>query len=156
MLNKDAAGGAGPEYLVQLDRHRVFNTRHHWVGKINHLPDHVCNLKLTNAGKLVQTRAIAASEALTFDYSVDYWVYQLSGLELSKWSVGNNSVQSNRGTLDLFDKMHDTVQDTALLGCGWVKKGRRFVAWSELEKEMWMGHLAEYVEGACGEQVRAV
>ena len=86
-------------------------------------------------------------ETLTFDHGGDHWVYQLSGLELSKWSVGNNSVQSNRGTLDLFDEMHDTVQDyTALLGCDCVK--RRPAAWTELEKEMWMENLAGFVERA--------
>ena len=147
VLDKDAAGGADTVYLVQLDRHRVFNARHHWVGKINHLPDRLCNLKLSGTGKLVQTRAIEAGEALTFDYGVDYWVYQLSGLELSEWSVGNTSVQSNRGTLNLFDEMHDTVQDyTALFGCDWVE--RRPAAWSELEKEVWMANLAEYMENA--------
>ena len=29
-------------------------------------------------GKLVQIKPIAAGEALTLDYGVDYWVYQLS------------------------------------------------------------------------------
>ena len=40
-----------------------------WVGRINRLPMPHCNLKLTGNGKLVQRRAIATGEALTFDSS---------------------------------------------------------------------------------------
>ena len=144
VLDKDAAREADPMYLVQLDKQRVFDARHHWIGKINHLPDRLCNLKLTGTGKLVQTREIAAGHVLTFDYGVDYWVYQLSGLELSEWCAGS-SVACSRGTQDLFDEMHDSVQDyTVLLGCDWVK--RRPPVWSELAREMWVGSLADYLE----------
>ena len=58
VLDKAAAREADATYLVQLDRQRVFDARHHWVGKINHLPNRLCNLKLISAGKLVQTRKI--------------------------------------------------------------------------------------------------
>ena len=144
VLSKDTAGNADPTYLVQLDRQRVFDARRHWIGKINHLPDRLCNLKLTSTGKLMQIRPIAAGDALTFDYGVDYWVLQLSGLELSDWLV-SSSVQSNRGTLDLFRRMHDSVLDyTGLLSCDWVQ--RRPAVWSELERETWMGHLVDYLE----------
>ena len=143
VLDKDAAREADPMYLVQFDKQRVFDARHHWMGKINHLPDRLCNLKLTSTGKLVQTREIAVGEALTFEYGVDYWVYQLSGLELSDCLV-SNSAQSNRGTLDVFRRMHDSVLDyTALLSCDWVR--RRPVVRSELEREMWIEHLTEYL-----------
>ena len=146
MLDRSAAREAHPTYLVQLDRQRVFDARRHWLGKINHLPRRLCNLKLTGAGKLVQIRAIAAGEALTFDYGVEYWVFQLSGLELSEWS-SSSSIQSNRGVVDVFNEMHSSVLDyTNLLGCGWVK--RRPAVWSELERELWIGNLVEYMEGA--------
>ena len=146
VLDRSAAREADPTYLVQLDRQRAFDARYHWVGRINHLPHRLCNLKLTSAGKLVQTRAITAGEALSFDYGVDYWVYQLSGLELSEWS-SSSTVQSNRGMVDLFDKMHNSVLDyTELLGFDWVK--RRPAVWSELEREMWIGNLVEYMEDA--------
>ena len=83
---------------------------------------------------------------MTFDYGADYWVYQLSGLELSEW-LSSSSVQSNRGVADLFDEMHNCVMDyTDLLGCDWVS--RRPAAWSELERETWMGNLVEYLEGS--------
>ncbi len=144
MSTKDATRETDPMYLVQLDRQRVLDARHHWLGKINHLPDRLCNLRLTSTGKLAQVKPIAAGEALSFDYGVDYWVYQLSGLELSEWSA-SSSVQSNRGALDLFRRMHDTVLDyTDLLRCEWVR--RRPAAWSELEREVWMGNLSEYLE----------
>ena len=149
VMDKDAAREADATYLVQLDRHRVFDARHHWVGKINHLPDRLCNLRLANTGKLAQTKAIEAGEVLTFDYGADYWVYQLSGLELSEWLV-SSSVQSSRGVVDLFGRMHDSVLDYKdLLSCDWVR--RRPAAWSELERETWMGNLAEYMEGAARE-----
>ena len=144
VLDKDAAREADPMYLVQLDKQRVFDARHYWIGKINHLPDRLCNLKLTNAGKLVQTREIAAGLALTFDYGVDYWVYQLSGLELSEWCAGS-SVVCSRGRQDLFRRMHQNVQDyTDLLHRDWVK--RPPAVWSELEREAWMANLIENLE----------
>jgi hypothetical protein len=144
VLDKNATREVDPTYLVQLDRQRVFNASHHWVGKINHLPDRLCNLRLTSSGKLLQIKQIAAGDALTFDYDVDYWVYQLSGMELADWLV-SSSVQSNRGTLDLFRQMQESVMDyTSLLSCDWVK--RRPAVWSELERELWMGNLAEYLE----------
>ena len=48
VLSKDTTGDADPTYLVQLDRQQVFDARHHWIGKINHLPDRLCNLRLTS------------------------------------------------------------------------------------------------------------
>ena len=33
----------------------------------------------------MQINPIAAGKTLTFDYDVDYWVYQLSGLKPSEW-----------------------------------------------------------------------
>jgi hypothetical protein len=65
---------------------------------------------------------------------VEYWVSQLSNLELSDWLVCSG-VQSSKGTLDLFEEMHDSVQYyTALLGCDWIK--RRPAVWSELERDV--------------------
>ncbi len=144
VLDKDAAREADATYFVQLDRQRVFDARHHWMGKINHLPDRLCNLKLTSTGKLVQIKPIAAGEPLTFDYGADYWVYQLSGLELSKWSAAS-SVASSRGTIDLFRRMQEGVLDyTVLLSCDWVK--RRPAVWAELDRELWIGNLVEHLE----------
>jgi hypothetical protein len=140
----DATLDADRIYLIQLDRQRVFDARHHWIGKINHLPMPHCNLRLTSNGKLVQIKPIVTGDTLTFDYGVDFWVYELSGLELSAWLV-SRSVACNRGTLDVFRRMHDSVHDyTGLLGCDWVKS--RPAVWSELERELWIGLLAEYLE----------
>jgi hypothetical protein len=144
VLDKDATRDVDPTYLVQLDRQRVFNAAHHWFGRINHLPDRLCNLRLTSSGKVVQIRPIAAGEALTFDYDVDYWVYQLSGMELSEWSVGSTIV-SSRGAVDLFSRMHHGVCDyTDLLRRDWVQ--RPPAVWTELDRECWMANLAEYLE----------
>ena len=133
---------SGDRFLSCCSRFRYI-ALYHWIGKINHLLDRLCNLKLTGTGKLVQTREIAAGHVLTFDYGVDYWVYQLSGLELSEWCAGS-SVACSRGTQDLFRRMHQNVQDYTDLLCHWVK--RRSILSSELERETWMGDLAEYLE----------
>ena len=143
VLSKDSAGDADPTYLVQLDRQRVFDARRHWIGKVNHLPDRLCNLRLTNSGKLVQTKPIAAGDALSFDYDVDYWVYRLSGLELSEWCAGS-SIASSRGADDLFRRMHQGVCDyTDLLCRDWVQ--HRPTVWTELDRECWMANLADYL-----------
>ena len=144
VLDKEAAREADAMYLVQLDKQRVFDARHHWIGKINHLPDRLCNLKLTSTGKLMQIKPIAAGDALTFDYDVDYWVYRLSGLELSEWSA-RSSIASSRGAVDLFSRMHHGVCDyTDLLRRDWVQ--HRPAVWTELDRECWMTNLAEYLE----------
>jgi hypothetical protein len=144
VLTKGTTENADPTYWVQLDRQRVFDARHHWIGKINHLPDRLCNLRLTSSGKLVQIRAIAAGDGLTFDYGVEYWVYQLSGVAMADWLV-SSSLVSNRGMLNLFRRMHESVCDyTGLLGCDWVK--RRPAVWSELKRETWMDSLAQWLE----------
>ena len=143
VLSKDATGDADPTYLVQLDRQRVFDARRHWIGKVNHLPDRLCNLRLTSSGKLVQTKPIAAGDALSFDYDVDYWVYRLSGLELSEWCAGS-SIASSRGADDLFRRMHQGVCDyTDLLCRDWVQ--HRPTVWTELDRECWMANLADYL-----------
>ena len=141
----DASLQADRVYLLQLDRQHVFDSRcHPWIGSINHLPMPHCNLRLTSGGKLVQITEIAAGDALTFDYGVEYWVYRLSALELSGW-LTSSSVVSNRGTLDLFRRMHERVRDySGLLRCEWVT--RRPAVWSELERELWVEQLAEYLE----------
>ena len=142
VLSKDATGDADPTYLVQLDRERVFDARRHWLGKINHLPNRQCNLRLTSSSK--QVKLIAAGDALTFDYGVDYWVNQLSGLDVAEWSAGR-SVTSSRGAIDLFNRMHHGVCDyTELLRRDWLQ--HRPAAWTELDRECWIADLTEYPE----------
>jgi hypothetical protein len=133
-----------PSYAVSWDSKHRFDAQHHWTGKINHLPTPHANLRLNATGKLVQVRDIAGGEALTYDYGVDYWVFQMTGLSLSEWLV-SHSVASNKGILDLFTRMHGGVHDyTARLSQEWVQ--RRPAIWSELEREMWMDQLAGYLE----------
>jgi len=81
-------------------------------------------------------------------------VYRLSGLELSEWCAGS-SVASSRGTVELFKRMHNGVLDyTDLLRRDWIQC--RPAVWSELDREMWMGNLAECLEDASREHVRAI
>ena len=107
-----------------------------WIGKINHLPMPLCNLKLQNNGKLVQVRAIRAGDALTVDYGVQWWVYRVTGVMWNEWmSIG--TVASRKGCADVFHCMHRRVSDyTVLLREGWDE---RFVkATTELQREQAM------------------
>ena len=114
VLDKVAEREADPMYLVQLDKQRVFDARHHWMGKINHLPMPHCNLKATGNGKLVQIKLIRADEVLTWDYGMDYWVYQVTRLDASEWlSEGGSACQ--RGRTELFTRMHQSVLDYSVL-----------------------------------------
>jgi hypothetical protein len=79
-------------YFVQLDQQRVFDARLHWVGKINHCSLSHCNLNLNNNVRLVQIKSILAGGPLTFDYGVDYWVYQITGMDASEWLSGRSTI----------------------------------------------------------------
>ena len=118
---KDPTLEVDPEYLIQMDKECVFDARLHWIGKINHLPMSHCNLKITHNGKLVQIKPILAGDALTWDYGMDYWVYQVTGLDASEWlSEGGSACQ--RGRSDLFARMHESVLDySELLQQKWAR-----------------------------------
>jgi hypothetical protein len=107
---QDPTQEADPEYLIRLDKQRVFDARHHWIGKINHLPMPHCNLKVSGNGKLVQIKSIKAGDALTLDYGVDYWVYQVTGLDASEWMCEGGR-ECQRGRMDLFTRMHESTLD---------------------------------------------
>ena len=47
----------------------------------------------------MQIKPLVASEALTFDYDVVYWVYRLSGLELSDCCAGSTRSAVGCGAL---------------------------------------------------------
>ena len=111
---KDPTLELDPEYLIQMDKERVFDARYHWIGKTNHLPMSHCNLKVTGNGQLVQIKPIRAGDALTWDYGIDYWVYQVTGLDVSEWlSEGGSVCQRSRS--DLFVRMHASVLDYSKL-----------------------------------------
>ena len=118
---KDAIVGVDPVYFLQLDQQRVFDARHHWIGKINHLPMPHSNLKLTGNGKLVQIKAIAAGDSLTLDYGMEYWVYQMTGINASDWLL-EGGTECQRGRMHLFTRMHDSVLNyTCMLRERWAK-----------------------------------
>jgi hypothetical protein len=114
-----------------------------WVGRINHLPMPLSNLKLTNNGKLVQRKPIAAGEALTFDYGVEWWAHRVTGVPWNEWMT-TGSLSRRKGSAELFIRMHETVLDyTPLLSKKWDKRLRE--ATSELEREAMMMELWETV-----------
>ena len=111
---RDTTVPADPEYLIQLNMQHMFDARHHWIGKINHLPMSQCSLKVTQHGKLVQIKPIKAGDTLTWDYGVDYWVYQVTGMDMSMW-LAEGGRECQRGRRALFDRMHESVMDYSVL-----------------------------------------
>ena len=111
---KEPTQEVDPEYLIGMDQQRVFDARRHWIGKINHLPMPHCNLKITGNGKLVQIKPIKAGEVLTLDYGMEYWVHQVTGLDLSEWLSEGSSV-CQRGRMGLFTRMYESVLDYSKL-----------------------------------------
>jgi hypothetical protein len=123
----------------QLDAERL------WVGRVNHLPMPHCNLKVTGNGKLVQRRAIAAGEALTFDYGVQWWAHRVTGVTWNEWMT-TGTPNCRKGSAELFYRMHESVLDyTPLLAMGWDQ--RLDNATSELEREAVMMEMWEAVNG---------
>ena len=115
-----------------------------WVGKINHLPMPLCNLKLTGNGKLVQRRAVDADEPLTFDYGVQWWAHRVTGVTWNHW-LTTGTGHSRKGSADLFYRMHESVLDyTPLLAMEWDQ--RLSTATSELEREQVMMEIWEQVD----------
>ena len=114
-----------------------------WVGCINHLPMPHCNLKLTANGHLVQTKAITAGDALTFDYGVEWWAHRLTGVTWTDWMAGSASCR--KGTTELFYRMHEKVLDyTMLLSRRWDV--RLSGATSQLDREAVMMELWELLD----------
>jgi hypothetical protein len=143
-VHQESAVTSAAWYRIEWDGGKqVLDAEQLWMGKINHLPMPHCNLRLTAAGKLVQTRAIAAGEALTFDYGVQWWVHRVTGVPWNEWMT-NGATTHRKGCADLFYRMHESVSDyTALLATGWDERFR--TAASEVEREMAMLELWEVV-----------
>ncbi len=115
---------------------QVLNAEKLWVGRINHLPGKHCNLRLSSNGKLMQAKSIKAGEALTFDYTMQYWVERVTGITWKQW-IAAGAVKSRKGSADLFERMHRTVLDyTSLLSQHWNERFAK--AKTELDKEMVM------------------
>ena len=124
----------------------MFDARHHWVGKLNHLPTPQCNLRLTGNGKLVQIKPIQAGEPLTLDYGMDYWVYRITGLDAAVW-MAEGEVECQRGRTALFTGMHQTVSDytdLAVLRQKWT--GSLSSSSSAVEREGLLVELEEHLD----------
>ena len=117
----------------------MLNAEKLWVGKINHLPEKHCNVRLSSNGKLLQVKPIKEGEALTFDYSMAYWVERVTGITWKQW-MATGTVACRKGCAELFERMHRSVLDyTALLSQQWSERFERVT--SELEKERVMMEL---------------
>ena len=92
----------------------------------------------------VQHKAIAAGEALTLDYGVQWWTQRVTGVTWNEWMT-TGTLSCRRCSADLFYRMQESVLDyTPLLGVGWDK--RLSNATSELERETVMMEMCEYLD----------
>ena len=130
-----ASSSSASPYCFEWNRSKqVLNAEKVWVGKINHLPQKQCNMRLSSNGKLLQVKRIRAGEALTFDYGMSYWVERVTGITWKQW-MATGTVACRKGCAELFERMHRTVLDyTVLLSQRWSERFER--AASELEKEL--------------------
>ena len=134
---------ANPTYMVQLGR-QIFDGRHHWMGKINHLPSPHCNLRLDGRGKLVQTKEIKAGDAVTFDYAMEYWVRRVTGVDISEWLSERHTV-AMRTRHELFTRMHESVHDyTSILRQPWA--GSLTPTSAAVDKETVLVELEDYLD----------
>jgi hypothetical protein len=142
--HSDTSSPSVPWYRFEWDGGKQqLDAEQLWVGRINHLPMPHCNLKLMGNGKLVQRRAIAAGEALTFDYGVQWWAHRVTGMTWNEWMTAG-TIESRKGSADLFYRMHESVLDyTPLLAMEWDRRLDNAV--SELERETVMMEMWEHV-----------
>ena len=133
-LSPPASPASTSPYCFEWNRGKqVLNSEKIWVGKINHLPEKHCNLRLSSNGKLLQVKAIRAGDALTFDYSMSYWVERVTGITWKQW-MATGTVACRKGCAELFERMHRSVLDyTSLLSQQWNERFTR--ATTEMDKE---------------------
>jgi hypothetical protein len=144
LQHRNSASSAAPWYRLEWNGGKQqLDAEHLWVGRINHLPMSHCNLKLTGSGKLVQRRAIAAGEPLTFDYGMQWWTHRVTGVTWNEWMT-TGTMHCRKGSADLFYRMHESVLDyTPLLG---MELDRRLSnATSELERDTVVMEMWEHV-----------
>jgi hypothetical protein len=84
-----------------------------WLGKINHAPDELANAKAYGT-HLIQYDDIYAGDAITYDYGLDYWVFQITHLDWEEeWKVEDAGVVARAQAL--FQQMHSEVLNYAIL-----------------------------------------
>ena len=97
-------------YTVNIRNDEYINLENHWTGRINHSPSNHdgCNLKAVE-DKLYQTKLIHEGDELRYDYGLDYWVFQVTGLDVDDW------LRTHPSSMRLWKRMHENTTDYGLL-----------------------------------------
>jgi hypothetical protein len=95
-------------YLVESSCGTVFDLKPSWIGLVNHAPPGIANM-YTHGSILTPyaNQILRKGSPLTWDYGLEYWIYQVTGLDYNNWTASDIAV---------FTQMHARVVDyTALL-----------------------------------------
>jgi hypothetical protein len=100
--------GQGSEYIMTV-KGKELDCSEHWIGKLNHRPHSKCNMKTNSEGKLIQIESIAKGEELFIDYGVEFWVYQVTGIDWDTWM--DASTLERDGLKKIFGEMLEEIED---------------------------------------------
>lgn len=91
-------------YCVQLNNGDYINMKKHWSGKINHCPPDNANVMISDHG-IFLIKNISIGDELLWDYNVDYWVFQLTHMDIDDWR------QKYPSSIVIWEDMHLRVSD---------------------------------------------
>lgn len=92
-------------YLVTASNGIVYDLKPTWIGMMNHAPPGRANMYAFGTYIVPYSGyTFKKGERLTWDYSRDYWVFQLTSLEADEFS-------SIPGATYVFNEMHERVVD---------------------------------------------
>lgn len=119
-VSKSRVNNSSPEALAYIisvneedrDKPKYINLRNNWLGRINHKPGELANL-FAIEDCLVQKVNIRAGDPLTYDYGVEYWVFQLTHYDLEDWLQLNPSLSAY--AVKIFKEMHSRVVNYSAL-----------------------------------------
>ncbi len=103
----DTADRKALRYVIHIDSSdKYINLVKDWTGRINHRSSKSieCNLE-TRDEYIYQTRSIKKGQELCFSYGCEYWVFQISGIELDDW------IEKYPHSEEIWIKMYETIDD---------------------------------------------
>jgi len=95
---------ANPEkarYIITVDDTLAFDLVNAWPGLINHAPPDKANTIVLGT-RIYQLRDIRKGDHITYDYGLDYWVFQMTHFEKDKW---------DRQERRVWKKVHKITED---------------------------------------------
>jgi hypothetical protein len=90
-------------FVVTDSKKVLYDLRNSWIGQLNHAPNTAPEQNVSAfLDGVIQDRAIERGEELRWDYGIEYWIFQLTGVDRVEWSDID---------LGLFREMHERVVD---------------------------------------------